>query len=327
MRLCAPLLFRPVYQRLVWGGRRLANWRTDLPAGPVGESWELADHARGMSLVAEGAWAGQSLRQLVEQAGPELVGRGFAGGPFPVMVKILDAADRLSVQVHPDDEIARRLGLGPNGKSECWFVLSDGGALYQGTRRGVDRHAFESALASGGALADLLNRFESAAGDVFFLEARTVHALGAGCLLYEVQQTSDVTFRVYDWDRLGLDGKPRPLHVAESLATIDFARDGFGPHQPAWQSLPGGVGARSLADCPYFVLEQYRIPAGANLPFTSVEACAVITCVEGAGVLRTEEGRATIAAMQTALIPAAAQSWQATAGPQGLEVLVATPRL
>lgn len=326
MNLCTPLLFRPVYQRLVWGGRRLADWRTDLPTGPVGESWEVADHARGMSVVCDGPWAGRTLRELVAEAGPDLVGRAFSGGQFPIMVKILDAADRLSVQVHPDDEAARRLGLGPNGKSECWFILKSGGTLYQGTRPGVDRAGFERALADG-ALAGLLNRFEGAAGDVFFLQARTVHALGAGCFLYEVQQTSDITFRVYDWNRLGLDGRPRPLHVAESLATIDFARDGFGPHQPAWQSLPGGAMTRPLAECPYFALGQYHIPAGATLHFSLMEACAAVTCVAGGGLLTTEAGAAAISGIQTALVPAGAQTWQVRAASDGLEILVATPRL
>jgi mannose-6-phosphate isomerase len=326
MNLRAPLLFRPVYQRLVWGGRRLADLRADLPIGPVGESWELADHSRGMSVVCDGPLAGHTLRELVDLSGRDLVGLGFSGGQFPIMVKILDATEKLSVQVHPDDEIARRLGLGPNGKSECWFILKSGGALYQGTRQGVDRATFERALVNG-AVADLLNRFESTAGDVFFLQARTVHALGAGCFLYEVQQTSDVTFRVYDWNRLGLDGKPRPLHVAESLATIDFARDGFGPHQPAWHSPSGGVETRPLAECPYFVLHQYRVAAGASLHFPSMAACAVVTCVGGGGLLTTEEGGASLSSIQTALVPAAAERWQVRAASDGLEILVATPRL
>src|SRR5262245_51435658 len=221
MDLRAPISFRPVYQTVVWGGRRMERWRTELPPGPVGESWVPADPQRGVRVVADGPLAGATLGELTVRFGADLVGAGFRGGPFPIMVKAIDASDRLSVQVHPDDAIAHRLGLGRNGKTECWLFLEDGGELFLGTKTGVDRAAFERALAED-RLAETLNRFEPRAGDFFFLEPRTVHALGAGCLLYEIQQTSDITFRAYDWGRKGLDGQPRALHVQESLDTIDF---------------------------------------------------------------------------------------------------------
>jgi Phosphomannose isomerase len=279
-----------------------------------------------MSVVAQGPLAGRTLRQLVAEAGPALVGAGFRGGAFPLMVKLIDAADHLSVQVHPDDATASILGAGDRGKTECWVILADGGVLFQGTRPGVHRDAFERALADH-TLAATLNRFEGRAGDVFFIEARTVHALGEGCLLYEIQQTSDITFRVYDWDRIGLDGKPRPLHVAESLATIDFSRTGFGPLRPAWRTDPaGGIAARSLVACPYFAVEGFRVSAGATLRRLSQGACAVVTCIEGRGVLATDAGELPLAPLQTALLPAACGSWQARADLATLDLLVATPR-
>src|SRR5512133_1089458 len=120
MDVRAPLIFRPVYQPLVWGGRRMEEWGRALPEGPIGEAWELADHARGMSVVASGAWAGRSLHEIVEQAGAALVGAGFVGAEFPLMIKLIDASQRLSVQVHPDDAIARQLCVGQHGKTECW---------------------------------------------------------------------------------------------------------------------------------------------------------------------------------------------------------------
>jgi mannose-6-phosphate isomerase len=327
MDLLAPLTFRPAYQALVWGGRRLQRWRPDLPPGPIGESWDLSDHKHGMSVVAQGPLAGHTLRELVVEAGPALVGTGFRGGVFPLMVKLIDAADHLSVQVHPDDATASILGVDDRGKTECWVILADGGALFQGTHSGVNREAFEHALADR-TLAATLNRFEGRAGDVFFIEARTVHALGEGCLLYEIQQTSDITFRVYDWDRMGLDGRPRPLHVAESLATIDFSRTGFGPLRPQWQSDPaGGVASRSLVTCPYFRVEQFRIAAGATLRRPPRDTCAVVTCIDGRGVLQTEGGALPIVPMQTALLPAVAGTWWADSGEARLELLVAYPQL
>ena len=250
MEVRAPLVFHPAYQPLVWGGRRMEAWGRVLPAGPIGEAWELADHPRGMSIVAEGPLAGISLRELVERAGRELVGQDFQGSEFPLMIKLIDASLRLSVQVHPDDALARALGVGQHGKTECWVFLADGGEICQGTRPGIGRLEFERALAEHH-VATTLNRFEARRGDVFFLPARTVHALGEGCLLYEVQQTSDITFRVYDWDRLGLDGRPRPLHVTESLATIDFSRTGPRPaHGPSHGGHCSRPGARSATSSP-----------------------------------------------------------------------------
>jgi mannose-6-phosphate isomerase len=328
MDLRAPLTFRPAYQTLVWGGRRLQRWRPDLPPGPIGESWDLSDHDRGMSVVAQGPLAGRTLRELVVEAGPALVGAGFHGGVFPLMVKLIDAADHLSVQVHPDDATASILGAGDRGKTECWVILADGGALFQGTRAGVSRDAFERALTDH-TLAATLNRFEGRAGDVFFVEARTVHALGEGCLLYEIQQTSDITFRVYDWDRMGLDGKPRPLHVAESLATIDFSRTGFGPLRPRWQTdTAGRVASRLLVTCPHFAVEQFRISAGATLRRPSRDTCAVVTCIDGSGTLQSEGGALPLVTMQTVLLPAAAGIWRADSGGGApLELLVASPQL
>jgi mannose-6-phosphate isomerase len=242
------------------------------------------------------------------------------------MVKMIDAADHLSVQVHPDDTTASILGAGHRGKTECWVILADGGVLFQGTRPGVSREAFERALVDH-TLAATLNRFEGKAGDVFFIEARTVHALGEGCLLYEIQQTSDTTFRVYDWDRMGLDGKPRPLHVAESLATIDFLRTGFGPLRPAWQTdSAGGVASRSLVTCRHFDVEQFRVRAGATLRRPARDVCAVITCIDGRAVAATDGGVLPLVPLQTALLPAACGAWQVRSDAGTLDLLVATPR-
>jgi mannose-6-phosphate isomerase len=323
MSLEAPLEFAPVYKTVLWGGRRLERWRPHMPAGAIGEAWDLADHDGGMSVVSSGALAGVSLRELVRRAGADLVGRGFRGGSFPLMVKLIDATARLSVQVHPDDALARSLAVGANGKTECWLALEDGGELFQGVRPGVDRPAFERALASG-QVENSLARFEPRAGDCFFLAARTVHALGAGCLVYELQQTLDVTFRVHDWNRVGADGKPRALHVAEALDTIDFSSGGEGPRRPAWNAeADGRLRRRTLADCDYFRLEELAIESG-ELSVTLPETCAVVTCLEGRAELRTEDHRAELGPLQTLLIPAAARRFVARAHTP-VRLLLATP--
>ncbi|MGD0839019.1 MAG: type I phosphomannose isomerase catalytic subunit [Polyangia bacterium] len=322
MEVRVPLVFAPVYQPLVWGGRRLTKWGRSLPPGPIGEAWELADHDRGMSVVAQGPLAGRRLRELVTSAGAALVGGGFAGGEFPLMVKLIDASLRLSVQVHPDAALARKLGVGGHGKSECWVFLEDGGEVYQGTRPGIDRQTFERALGEC-LVQDTLNRFTARKGDVFFLPARTVHALGEGCLLYEVQQTSDVTFRVYDWDRMGLDGKPRVLHVAECLETIDFSPREFGPQrQRPWQAL-GGLGReRELVSCPHFVVREQWIEG--RLAQSSQGRCLVVTCLAGHGQLATPAGQVTLSPLATVLVPADAATWTVTA-PVPVNLLLATP--
>jgi mannose-6-phosphate isomerase len=327
MEVRVPLIFRPIYQSLVWGGRRMEVWGRTLPEGPIGEAWELADHPRGMSVVGEGRLAGLTLREFVDRAGVALVGAAFRGGEFPLMVKLIDAQHRLSVQVHPDEAVARALGVGQHGKTECWVFLADGGEIYQGTRPGVSRAEFERALAEHH-VPGTLNRFEARKGDVFFLPARTVHALGEGCLLYEVQQTSDLTFRVYDWDRLGLDGKPRPLHVAESMATIDFSRTGFGPHaSETWRPMPGaslGSEERGLVDCPHFTLREQRVRGHSEQPTPGT--CLVVTCVAGQGSLSTPAGRVALLPLQTVLVPADAGSWRVDVPSGSADLLVATPR-
>jgi mannose-6-phosphate isomerase len=325
MEVRAPLIFHPAYQPLVWGGRRMEAWGRALPPGPIGEAWEIADHPRGMSIVAHGPLAGLSLHELVERTGPALVGDDFRGGEFPLMVKLIDASLRLSVQVHPDDAMARALGVGQHGKTECWVFLADGGEICQGTRPGIDRAEFERALAEH-QVATTLNRFEARRGDVFFLPARTVHALGEGCLLYEVQQTSDITFRVYDWDRLGLDGRPRPLHVTESLAAIDFSRDDYGPHTPEpWRALLApGCEERGLIECRYFTLREQRVRGFLEQPVA--DTCVVVTCVAGQGTLSTPAGQVALPPMQTVLVPADAGSWRIEAPQGGADLLVATPR-
>jgi mannose-6-phosphate isomerase len=231
------------------------------------------------------------------------------------MVKLIDANDRLSIQVHPDDRLAHELGVGERGKTECWYLLNDGGELFVGTRPGVTKTDF-SAARENGTLAQTLNRFVTKTGEFYFIPARTVHALGAGCLIYEIQQTCDVTFRVDDWGRVGLDGKPRPLHIAESLAVIDF--NATTTPLAATAKING---VRPLADCPYFTVKEQR---GTTITGDG-PACTIVTCLEGSGIISTRGGQAPLAPMGTTLIPAAAGTWTARAHDKPLTVLCASP--
>jgi len=240
-----PLFFEPIYRERVWGGRRLETLLgRALPGGiPIGESWELVDREEAQSIVRDGPLAGRTLHDLWQNDRKNMFGAlAPAGRRFPILVKLLDAADRLSLQVHPPASLAARFHGEP--KSEMWYVIdtAPGSELYVGLRRGVTRESFAKAAAAG-TVADCFHRIPTRAGDCMFLPSGRVHAIGAGHLIAEIQQNSDTTFRVYDWGRKGLDGKPRRLHVAESLECIDFS-----DYEPGLQRAKGEV----LVSCPLF---------------------------------------------------------------------------
>jgi mannose-6-phosphate isomerase len=219
-----PLTFRPIFKERVWGGRNLERlYRKALPPEiPVGESWEISDRPEGVSVIANGPLAGKDLRWLMENHGAELVGKSVSAERFPLLVKILDCRETLSVQVHPPARIAAELGGEP--KTEMWYIAdaTPEAKLYAGLKRGVTRADFEKRIGDG-TVAEALHCTQVQAGDVMFLPSGRVHAIGAGNVIFEIQQNSDTTYRVFDWNRVGLEGKPRELHVRESLACIDFS--------------------------------------------------------------------------------------------------------
>jgi mannose-6-phosphate isomerase len=221
-----PLTFTPLFKERVWGGRKLAElYGKALPPGvPIGESWEITDRPEGVSVIANGPLAGKTLRWLMENHARELLGDATpaAGGRFPLLVKLLDAREKLSLQVHPP--AAKAAALGGEPKTEMWYFADcDPGAdIFVGLKRGVTRAEFERRIGDG-TVAECFHRIEVRRGDTMFLPSGRVHALGAGSVLFEIQQNSDTTYRVFDWNRVGLDGKPRELHVALALESIDFA--------------------------------------------------------------------------------------------------------
>jgi mannose-6-phosphate isomerase len=254
-----PICFRPSYHTRVWGGRRLetALGRVLPDAQPYGESWELSDRADCQSLVATGPLAGHSLHELWQRHRLEVFGAGLAHHPslrFPLLIKVLDCSDDLSIQVHPPEAVAPELGGEP--KSEMWhFVGTEPGArLYAGLRRGVSRDQFAEALAAGG-VADCVHAIEPVTGDSLMVPSGRLHALGGGLLVFEIQQNSDTTYRVFDWNRVGLDGHPRQLHVEESLRCIDF--DDFEPE------LHPAAAGNPLAECDFFRVDRQTVPAPA----------------------------------------------------------------
>jgi len=220
-----PLTFHPIFKERVWGGREMERlYGKPLPAGtPIGESWEISDRPGDASVIANGPLAGKNLRWLMENHHAELLGDAKPADEnrFPLLCKILDAREKLSLQVHPPANKAAKLRGEP--KTEMWFIAdaAPGAELFVGLKRGVTRAKFEEKVGTG-EVAECLHRVPVRVGDAMFLPSGRVHAIGAGLVIFEIQQNSDTTYRVFDWNRAGLDGKPRELHVAQSLASIDF---------------------------------------------------------------------------------------------------------
>ena len=271
------LVFEPIYQDRVWGGQNLAHrlGRALPHTGPIGEAWEIVDRAEAQSLHAPSR---HRLADLMAQHRLALMGPGFDGERFPVLVKWLDCQDRLSLQVHPPASVADALGGEP--KTECWFIAEaepDAG-LYVGLKHTTDEATFKRVLANeqGQGLTPLLHRLPTRAGEAILLESGRLHAIDAGNLILEIQQNSDTTYRVYDWDRVGLDGQPRDLHIDASLASIDFH-----DIEPALMPPFNARGERVIAECDAFRIRQVNLTAGDTFEVQPRIAPTLISVVSG----------------------------------------------
>jgi mannose-6-phosphate isomerase len=262
-----PLRFEPIYQYRLWGGRRLAELlNAPLPGnGTIGEAWLLSDRDDHPSCVADGTLKGLTIGQLLQQCPEQLLGK-LAGRfqRFPLLLKFLDARDMLSVQVHPSDQQTDYLPAGEHGKTEAWVVLEAGptSLIYAGLNPGTTPEDLRRGLATR-TVADHLAHFTAKPGDGVFLPAGTVHALGGGLMVFEVQENSDVTFRLYDWDRVDAEtGLPRDLQVEQAIACIDYSQTIVGPVVPVVESSKPVLRER-LFDCEHFRL--WRLSG--ELPF------------------------------------------------------------
>ncbi len=278
-----PITFHPLYMERIWGGRELERvYARELPDPilPYGESWEIVDREEAQSVVCDGRFAGKTLNELWTQHREEVFGDGFPDSKhFPILIKILDARDDLSIQVHPPANVAAQLGGEP--KTEMWFIAdcNPGAKLYVGLKSGVTRSDFESAITNG-TVADCVHAITPESGSSIFIESGRLHAIGAGFLIHEIQQNSDTTYRVFDWNRLGLDNKPRELHVAESLASIDF--HDFEPTM----DVPNG---ERLASCEYFKTDLKKVTVGKSISNPCSDQFSIISIVDGA--LKSASGK------------------------------------
>ncbi|MDD5705606.1 MAG: class I mannose-6-phosphate isomerase [Kiritimatiellae bacterium] len=303
-----PLRFAPVYKQALWGGDAIARRyaRAGAPA-QCSESWELSAHADGAGTLLNGPNAGATLAELCVMYGRALLGEAAPDSSrFPLLFKIIDASARLSVQVHPNDREAARTGA--EAKSECWYLLdaAPGACLYAGLAPGASPETLRAALAAGRA-EHLLARQEVAAGQSLYIPGGLVHAIGAGCLIYEVQQSSNTTYRLYDWNRTDATGRGRTLHLDAGLAAIDWSLEPPRPQPPPPATANGRNRWRNLVASPYFQLRRLHLDTEATLTPRGRSFWALFT---ERGTVEVTVGTHTelLAAGDSCLIPAAAAS-------------------
>ncbi len=272
-----PITFKPIYQERVWGGRMLETRFQRIlpdPDTPYGESWEITDREYEQSFVSSGIYNGRSLHDLWTNLRSEIFGENLFQYRFPLLIKILDCRQDLSVQVHPPEKQAILLGGEP--KTETWYIadMEPESKLYVGLKEKVTKESFRQALGDG-TVADQIHSISPEVGDSIFIPSGRLHAIGGGFLIYEIQQNSDTTYRVFDWNRRGLDGKPRQLHVEESLRCIDFT-----DHEPA-MDVPTGPNGQTITDCEHFHIEKLDLVAGTSIGNPQHDRFSIITVVSG----------------------------------------------
>ena len=278
-----PITFTPLYMERVWGGRELeTKYERTLPSTdtPYGESWEITDRPDEQSVVNAGTYEGSTLGQLWQDHREEIFGGGFENKErFPLLIKILDARDDLSIQVHPPADIAPELEGEP--KTEMWYIADaePDAKLYAGMKTGVTREDFKKALTNG-TVDQIIHTISPKAGDSIFIPSGRLHAIGAGLLIYEIQQNSDTTYRVFDWNRMGLDGEPRQLHIEESMRCIDFT-----DAEPSMDTPNGNT----LATCPYFHIDRLNLSENTSVGNPDPDRFSIVSVVSGS--LSSEDGR------------------------------------
>lgn len=304
-----PYLLAPKLTPAIWGGDALVEryGKRGDPKAKIGESWECWD----ANPVTNGPLAGKTVADLRASLGPALLGDLDPSRIFPILTKIIDARDALSVQVHPDDAYARAHEGQPNGKTECWYVLraEEGAELVLGWTRDTDRAEYLRRVRDG-SLGDILRRVPVKAGDVFYLPSGTLHAIGKGIEIFETQQASDLTYRIFDWNRTGPDGKPRELHIEKAADVLDYARGVRGAVEPLDYTFDGMARSALIADS-HFVVE--RVVAGAepsSLP--TDDRPLIVLALDRPLSLSCDGGSAELAPYATALVPAGA-GWCAVA--------------
>ena len=315
--------FRPLLKSTIWGGEKIIPFKQlDAQQEQVGESWEISGVKDNETIIASGEHQGKPLNQLVAELKAELVGKDNYerfGNEFPLLIKFIDARQDLSIQVHPTDEIAHRQGK-PRGKTEMWYIMDcDSGAkLYCGLRQQITPERYKE-MVEDDTICDALAQYEVSEGDVFVLPAGRIHAIGAGCFLAEIQQTSDVTYRIYDFKRRDKDGNYRQLHTHEAAESINYqVESDYRTHYTPMKNE--GV---QLVQCPYFTTAVYDLDEPMTLDYSELDSFVILIGLSGSATITDEEGNQTsLKAGETLLVPATAQELKVEGTVKFLETYV-----
>ena len=316
------LKFTPIFKSVLWGGKRIAQFKNMPPQGDhVGESWELSPMKGNESVVSEGPMKGRTLPELMISDGEEIMGKRLYanyGDKFPMLINFLDSTDDLSIQVHPDDELAakRHNSL---GKTEMWFSVlpAEGAYLYAGFKKQITPEQFRAMVADN-TIVDVLGKFYPKRGDMFFLPAGRVHSIGRGNFVLEIQEASDITYRIYDYDRRDAQGNPRQLHIEESVDSITYndtemTVDHFEPK--AGEEIV-------MESCPFFTTTLMEIEGTTTLKLAERDSFSVVISTRGNAVLTAPDGSKTILNQgETVLVPASMESLDITASGDSCEIV------
>jgi mannose-6-phosphate isomerase len=304
-----PLKFKPILKEVIWGGSDICPFKGISPVQKgIGESWEVSHVDGNYSVVANGSLEGTNLDELIKTYGSKLLGQKVMerfGDTFPLLIKFIDAQDDLSIQVHPDDELAKKRH-NSFGKTEMWYVVkaADGAKLYSGFCEQINPDEYVKRVGNN-TITDVLKRYDVKAGDVFFLPAGRVHAIGAGCFIAEIQQTSNITYRIYDYDRKGVDGKGRELHTELAKDAIDYTV--FDDYRTNYTEKKDEV--VSLADCKYFTTNLLELTKEMNRNLAALDSFVIYICMQGEVTLSDDKGnRLTVRQGETVLLPATTQN-------------------
>ena len=321
-----PYLFQPILKEIIWGGTDIRPFKGMTPTQEkIGESWELSHVDGDFSVVTYGADKGKTIDELIREYGESLLGSEVMkrfGTRFPLLIKFIDARDDLSIQVHPDDALAEKRHHS-FGKTEMWYVIkaTPDAALYCGFSQPIDADEYVRRVEDN-SIMEVLKRYNVTAGDVFFLPAGRVHAIGAGCFIAEIQQTSNITYRIYDYNRKGADGKGRELHTELAKDAIDYTFQN--DYQTHYTSQPGA--AVELVQCPYFTTRLLETETPMMRDYATLDSFVVYICMAGSVELRDDNGNElTVSQGQTVLFPATTQSVTLKPAPQAklLETYIA----
>ena len=301
-----PLKFNPILKSMIWGGEKMHQYKAiDTDQKNIGESWELSGVPGNESVVSNGEFAGRTISELIKEYGPALLGRKVHetyGENFPLLIKFIDARDDLSIQVHPDDAMAQSVHGQPFGKTEMWYVVSaDKDAhLMSGLSAEITPEEYVSRVENN-TITDVLSDYKVQSGDVFFLPAGRIHSIGKGCFIAEIQQTSDLTYRIYDFGRLGLDGKPRELHTELAKDAIDYSVSE--DYRTAYTAAQNEE--TQLVECEYFKTNLLDLTEPLSVDVKSKDSFMIVICLEGQGEMKDSEGNVVALKQgETVLVPA-----------------------